>query len=97
MICINKSTILKNMENHWQVFSAKVLKPIFDGTKSPSYGDLCAQYKIVDETKAAVMTTTVKRRFRTLLKTRLKTQVDSASDVDDEMSILFDIFSKFSA
>ena len=87
----------KDMQVHWEVFNDKVLQPILNGQESPSYDDLCQKYHIPDEHKAAAMTTTVKRRFRVMLKQAVKPHVESDPDVDEEISELLGIFSQTGA
>lgn len=81
-------------EGHWKVFSAKVLRPTLDGMEGPSYEAICQEYGVADVSTAAAMTTTVKRRFRTLLKEVVRPHVEADPDVDDEIGELLEILSR---
>lgn len=84
----------KDKEAHWKVFSAKVLRPILDGTPDPSYESICQDLGVPDVHKAAAMTTSVKRRFRTVLRQMVRPHVESDPEVDDEISELLAILSQ---
>jgi len=84
----------KNRQVHWRVFQDKVLNPILQDSPSPSYVELRKKYRIADEQKAAAMTTTVKRRFRSLLIDTIRPYVATDPDVEDEIDELLLIFSK---
>ncbi len=83
-----------NRQVHWQVFEEKILNPILHDSPNPSYVELRNKYHIADVQKAAAMTTTVKRRFRTLLIDTVRPYVASDPDVEDEIGELLQIFSK---
>jgi len=82
---------------HWEVFSAKILDPIFDNVSSPPLAVICTKYRVENEVKASNMIVTVKRRFRLVLKNRLRQFVSSDSQVDEEFSDLVKILSGFDA
>lgn len=82
---------------HWKVFWSKVVVPIIDNVEAPSYTDICSTCGIEDESKAANMVITVKRRFRAILKRHLRNLVQSDSEVEDELSEVFAILSRASA
>lgn len=79
--------------SHWQVFWSKVVVPIIENVEAPSYTEICKQLNIEDESKASNMSGTVKRRFRTILKRRLREHVQSDSEIDDELNEVFEILS----
>jgi len=84
----------KGMEKHWSVFSAKVLRPIMEGSDEPSYESICHDLGVADLHKAAAMTTSVKRRFRTLLRQTVRPLVERDPQVEDEISELLVILSR---
>ena len=84
-------------EAHWNVFSAKVLSPIFDTADSPSLTTICAKHGVDNETKASNMIVTVKRRFRSVLKSHLRQFVQSDSEVEEEFNHLVNILSRYTA
>lgn len=85
---------VKGMEIHWKVFSARVLRPILHDCEEMSYDSLCEELGIPDTHKAAAMTTSVKRRFRTLLRQVVRRHVAADSEIDNEISELLAIFSE---
>ena len=82
-----------NRLSHWAVFRAKIIDPIFDDVKAPPLAKICKQYEIVDEAAASNMITTVKRRFRAVLKRRLRNFVLSDCDIEEEIRELYKILS----
>jgi DNA-directed RNA polymerase specialized sigma24 family protein len=82
---------------HWKVFWAKVVVPIIDNVEAPSYTDICSTCGIEDESKAANMVITVKRRFRAILKRHLRNLVQSDSEVENELREVFAILSRSNA
>lgn len=81
----------------WQLFQARVLKPIFDNAQAPSLTELCNKYHVDNERKASNMIMTVKRRFSTAMRHYLRQYVQNDSEVEDEFCELMDILSKGSA
>jgi len=79
---------------HWNVFHARVLRPIMDGAAPPSLGDICDKYDIKNDAKASNMIVTVKRRFQTALMKSLRESVLSDEQVDCEFSDLKRFFPK---
>ncbi len=80
------------LSQHWEIFKARVLGPSMGSDAAPSLPELCARMGIDSEAKASNMIVTVKRRFKDLLKCRLRKYVDSDSDVDREIRRLGDLF-----
>lgn len=78
----------------WEVFRARVLAPITENAPAASLPDLCEIYSIPDPVKVSKMIVRVKRRFRTLLRRRVRQLVNSDAEVDDEIRYLIRIFSK---
>ena len=84
-------------EPHWEVFRARVLKPIFDTEEAVSMTDICKKYRIENEVKASNMIVTIKRRFHTVLRQSLRRYVHSDADVEEELGEILKILSKNSA
>ncbi len=80
------------LSEHWEVFHARVLAPMLEDRPAPSLPELCARMGIDSEAKASNMIVTVKRRFKDLLKRRIRKYVDSDADVDREIRRLGDLF-----
>ncbi len=79
---------------HWELFREKVLRPLVDGSESPSLACLCEKYHISNEAKASNMIITVKRRFQTLLRCRVRQFVSSDAEIDAELHYLMEILCK---
>jgi len=79
---------------HWEVFSARVLKPIMEGSTPPSIAELCARHGIPSTTKASNMIVTVKRRFRATLMCHVRPLVASDAEVAEEIRDLLEILSR---
>lgn len=80
-------------EAYWEVFRQKILGPIFEDAKAPSYRELGAQYGIDDESRVANIVVTVKRRFGSVLKRHLRDLSSSDAEADEELSEIFRILS----
>ena len=74
---------------HWLVFKLKVYDPLIKACDAPSYEALCTRLDIPDVRTAAAMVTTVKRRFRSVLRRMIRTHVESEEAVDEEIRELF--------
>jgi DNA-directed RNA polymerase specialized sigma24 family protein len=86
-----------NRKSHWAAFNAKIINPIFNDVKAPSLSKICKLHGISDEIVASNMITTVKRRFRSVLKRRLRNFVQSDSDIEEEIQELYKILAGSSA
>jgi RNA polymerase sigma-70 factor (ECF subfamily) len=77
---------------HWEMFAARVLRPILDGSAPPPMADLCARLGVARAARASNMIVTVKRRFRSSLENHVRPLVASdaavAEEIDDLMAIL---------
>jgi RNA polymerase sigma-70 factor (ECF subfamily) len=84
-----------SQEIHWNLFYARVLKPIMDGTEPPPLPKLCRRLGIENrKNKASNMIVTVKRRFHRVLEDCLRQYVESDSDIEDELNGLLRILTK---
>jgi len=79
---------------HWDVFQARVVRPIMDNAKPSPLAGLCAKYCISSEAKASNMVVTVKRRFHAILRRHVRQLVQSDEEVHEEIRDLMRIFSK---
>ena len=79
---------------YWEVFRSKILTPIFDNVKGPSFAEICKKHGIDGESKASNMMITVKRRFRTILIRHLRKLVGSDSEVEEEFREFLKILSE---
>lgn len=56
---------------HWRLFVEHIIQPIFDGTRSPSLAQLATRFGLPDAAAANNRIETVRRIFRTSLRTRI--------------------------
>ncbi|MFC1792001.1 RNA polymerase sigma factor [Planctomycetota bacterium] len=82
----------QGLETHWNVFRDRVVQPIIDGKKPPSYQDICSTYGIDSESKISNMLVTVKRRFKAALKRQLRATVLSEDDINPELQEMLSLF-----
>jgi RNA polymerase sigma-70 factor (ECF subfamily) len=80
------------LEIHWQVFEDRVVRPILQGSESPSLSEVCQKHDIRDEKKASNMLVTVKRRFHAALKEYVRTTVASDNHVQEELTEILNFF-----
>ncbi len=73
------------MEAHWYAFRDRVVQPTLNGVPPASIEEICARYRIDDGARASNMIATVKRRFQTALRKRLRCTVSSEAQVDEEL------------
>ena len=76
----------------WAVFHDRVLAPIFKDSDMPSFREICKLYSIESESKASNMVTTVKRRFRSILRRHLRESVSTEENIDTELMELLRVF-----
>jgi RNA polymerase sigma-70 factor (ECF subfamily) len=79
---------------HWEVFHAKVIRPILDNVEPPPLKEICSKYNVDSEAKASDMIFNMKRRFRSAMKRHLRQIVESESAVEEEFNEVFEILSK---
>ncbi len=91
---VKQGCIRDGMQAFWELFREHVLEPITTGTSPPPLRDLCRRLGISDETKAANMIVTVKRRFQVAMRQMTRQHVDSDEEVDDEIRDLMQILSR---
>ena len=85
------------LQTHWKIFEDRVVQPILQGSEPPSLSDVCRKHDIKDEKKASNMLVTVKRRFRSILRRRLRNLVRSDSEAEAEFREIFGFLSGSSA
>lgn len=81
-----------DMKVHWQLFHARVVRPIIEAEPPPSMADICEEYGIEDGNKASKMIYTVKRRFRAAIKEYVRQSVTSDDEVDQEIYEMLRLF-----
>jgi DNA-directed RNA polymerase specialized sigma24 family protein len=80
--------------SHWDSFQLKVLDPIVDGVAPPSLKEIAEQCGIANEAKVSNMIITVKRRFRAILRRRVRTLMRSDVEIEEEFADLFRFLDK---
>ena len=70
---------------HWQIFHARALRPIMEGSDAPTLESVCQKHGVSDTVKASNMIVTVKRRFQTLLRQHLRQSVMSDKEAEEEL------------
>jgi RNA polymerase sigma-70 factor (ECF subfamily) len=84
----------QGQQTHWEVFRRRHLRPILEGVKPQSYAEICQACEIQTPAQATTMNVTVKRKFETILRRRVRQSVESDQQVDDEIRDLMNILSK---
>jgi len=78
---------------HWELFQARVVDPIITAREPVPLSQLCARLGIATPVKAENMIVTVKRRFQTAMKHRVREYVASDEQVEQEIRDLMAILS----
>ena len=86
LFTVKSECIAGDMAVHWEVFQAKVVAPITEGTKPLSLAELSKRHRIKDESTASNMIITIKRRFRAEMRRYIRQFVTSESQVEEEFS-----------
>ena len=94
LAAVESSCNESGQDKHWQVFRRTVVDPALTGVEPLSLSELCEELSIESETKASNMNTTVKRKFKTLLRAYVRQSVNSDGEIDDEIRELMRILSK---
>lgn len=81
------------LETHWEVFRRTVVRPTLQGTAAPHLSEVCSKLGIDSVDKASNMSTTVKRRFKAVLRAQIRQYVNSDDEVEAEIRDLMQIFS----
>ena len=81
------------MKKHWEVFSRREVEPTLVGAEKPPLAQLCTELSIKSKGMASNMATTVRRKFKAVLRARVQQLVDSDHDVEGEIDELVRILS----
>ena len=82
----------KGKDVHWLLFHEWLLEPHIDGDQR-RLSDICARNGITDPAQGHNMITNIKKRFRTIMRNRLRSLVDSDEQVDVEIADFLNAFS----
>ena len=86
--------IKRDMDTHWCVFQARLLRPTLEGKDQPSLRDVCRQYNIESEATVSNMLNTVKKLFRSVLRNHVRQTVISGVVAEEELKEIFKFFEK---
>lgn len=90
LTAVKRACCEDGLQAHWELFNARVVKPILDGAKAPPLEEICAKLAIEDTRRASNMIITVKRRFREALRRHIGTTVASEDQVDEEFDAIIE-------
>jgi len=79
---------------YWLIFHQRVLLPIMEGKEPIPLEKMCVTLGIKDESQASNMIVTVKRRFRSILRRRLRDLVSSDADAEYELQEILRFFNE---
>jgi len=80
------------LQVHWQIFYERLVRPILEDFAPPSLQEVGQRCGVEEEKKVANMLVTVKRRFQTALRRRVRNTVAQEDEVDDEVQELLEYF-----
>lgn len=72
----------------WEVFDARLVRPIFEGTAPPDYAELIARFAIPSPTVAANLLITGKRMFARCLRAVISDYATSPEEISAELAEL---------
>ncbi|MBP7050945.1 MAG: sigma-70 family RNA polymerase sigma factor [Phycisphaerae bacterium] len=79
---------------HWQLFYRRIVEPLLANQEAPPLSQLCEEYGVPTAVKAENMIVTVRKRFQTAMKDRVRQYVASEDEVDQEIRDLMEILSR---
>jgi len=97
LIEVKKEYSSTQRESHWEAFRLKLLEPLLHGAEALPVIEICRLYDIDSEKRASNMIETVKRRFRSVLKRRLRDLTDSEDAAEQEFRDIFNFLARYGA
>ena len=85
LTAVKRSCREEGLETHWELFHARIVRPILTGASAPPLSEICTRLGVEDTRRASNMIITVKRRFREMLKGHIRNTVISKDQVDEEL------------
>ena len=79
---------------HWNLFEARILKPIFTDEDVASLKELCVQCGVAEPVRAENMIVTVRRRFKKNVKQIVREHVESDAEAEEELRDLLSLLQK---
>lgn len=75
----------EGLEVHWQIFEARVVRPVLHGTQPTEYRQLAEELDLPSATHAANLLVTVKRRFSRALRREIADTVAHPDEIEAEV------------
>lgn len=85
---VRQQCVADSLEPHWEVFAARVVRPMLLGEAPADYDDLIERFSLNDASQAANMMVTVKRRVANAVRREVSRTVNDPTDVSDELGDL---------
>ena len=76
------------LDAHWTIFERRIVRPMLFNDSPLDYAVLIKQLGLKEESQAANMMVTVKRRFVAVLYAEVGSTVSNETDIDDELRLL---------
>lgn len=70
---------------HWRIFRLRVVDPLMTGAEPTAYSEIVSRLGLNDESQAANMMITAKRRFARALREEIANTVSDPTQIDDEI------------
>lgn len=79
---------LEGLGRHWQVFEARIVRPLIDGSEPVPYPALVERLGLESSAQAQNMMITIKRRFARLIRDTVAETVADPAEIRDELVAL---------
>jgi DNA-directed RNA polymerase specialized sigma24 family protein len=84
LTAVKQSCSEEGLQTHWELFHARIVRPILTGAPAPPMSEICTRLGIEDTRRGSNMIVTVKRRFREILRRHIRNTVISKDQVNEE-------------
>jgi hypothetical protein len=91
---VKAECLCHGMAVHWELFHARVLRPLMEDGPPPALAELCAAHRIDEPTRVSNMIFAVKRRFQAALRRELRQSVASDAQVGPEIRALLEFLTR---
>ncbi len=89
---VREGCVASGMDAHWAVFEQRIVRPMLFAEPPTPYAKLVVQLGLKDESQAANMMVTVKRRFMVTMYIEVGRTVVDPAQIDDELrQLLLDL------
>lgn len=90
---VGAECLADGLQPHWRAFEARVLDPLLRGSEPVDPAALCEELDVQSPSRISNMVITIKRRFRSALRDRIRRQLRPGEDVEEEIRELLEILS----